>query len=66
MVGLASGMLSGALNEGGPPVVIFFALQGWAKDEVKAALQASCTEAACFLVVRCERWYVSQYADLWG
>jgi uncharacterized membrane protein YfcA len=40
LVGLSSGMLSGALNEGGPPVVIFLALQGWSKDSVKAGLQA--------------------------
>ena len=40
LVGLSSGMLSGALNEGGPPVVIFLALQGWSKDRVKAGLQA--------------------------
>ena len=41
LVGLGSGMLSGALNEGGPPVVIFLALQGWSKDSVKAGLQAT-------------------------
>lgn len=28
-VGIISGVLGGALNEGGPPVVIFLALKGW-------------------------------------
>lgn len=36
--GLTSGMLGGALNEAGPPVVIYFAVRGWGKDETKAAL----------------------------
>lgn len=40
LVGVASGVLSGALNEGGPPVVMYLALRRWDKDEVKAALQA--------------------------
>jgi uncharacterized membrane protein YfcA len=39
LVGLSSGVLGGALNEGGPPVVMYLALRRWAKDEVKAALQ---------------------------
>lgn len=38
--GLLAGVLNGALNEGGPPVVIYFALQRWDKDRVKVALQA--------------------------
>ena len=38
-VGLASGVLGGALNEAGPPVVIFLALKEWGKDDVKATLQ---------------------------
>lgn len=38
--GLLAGILNGALNEGGPPVVVFFALRRWDKDRVKVALQA--------------------------
>eukprot|EP01043_Picozoa_sp_COSAG02_P063928 COSAG02_NODE_9198_length_2291_cov_6.816318_2_plen_482_part_00 len=38
--GLLAGVLNGALNEGGPPVVVFFALRRWDKDKVKVALQA--------------------------
>ena len=30
-----SGVLGGALNEGGPPVVMLLALKGWHKDDVK-------------------------------
>ena len=40
LVGLSSGVLSGALNEGGPPVVMYLALRRWQNDEVKATLQA--------------------------
>ena len=38
-IGVASGVLNGALNEGGPPVIIFVTLQGWPKDDAKATLQ---------------------------
>lgn len=38
--GVLAGVLNGALNEGGPPVVVFFALRRWDKDKVKVALQA--------------------------
>lgn len=38
--GLLAGVLNGALNEGGPPVVVFFTLRRWDKDKVKVALQA--------------------------
>ena len=38
-VGAVSGMLTGGLNEGGPPVVILLALKGWPNDDVKAMLQ---------------------------
>ena len=38
--GVLAGILNGALNEGGPPVVVFFALRRWDKDKVKVALQA--------------------------
>jgi len=38
-IGVASGLLDGALNEGGPPVIIFVTLQGWPKDDAKATLQ---------------------------
>lgn len=33
-VGLASGVLGGALNEAGPPVVVLLALKEWPKDDV--------------------------------
>ena len=38
-VGLMSGILGGALNEAGPPVVIFLAMKGGPKDAIKATLQ---------------------------
>jgi uncharacterized membrane protein YfcA len=37
--GLVSGVLSGALNEGGPPAVVYVTLRKWDKDRVKVALQ---------------------------
>ncbi len=37
--GIISGVLSGALNEGGPPVVIFMAWKRWSKDATQATLQ---------------------------
>ena len=39
LVGFVSGVLGGALNESGPPVVIYLALKGWAKDDSNATLQ---------------------------
>ena len=39
VIGLASGVLTGALNEGGPPVIIYVTLRGWPKDDAKATLQ---------------------------
>jgi len=39
LVGFTSGVLSGALNEGGPPVVIFLALRSWRPADVKGTLQ---------------------------
>lgn len=38
-IGTASGLLDGALNEGGPPAIIFVTLQDWPKDDAKATLQ---------------------------
>ena len=38
--GLASGMLSGAYNTGGPPLVIYGTSLGWSSEEFKANLQA--------------------------
>ena len=50
-VGLASGVLGGALNEAGPPVVIYLTLKQWPKDDVKATLQVHSTHPspACLL-----------------
>lgn len=36
--GLASGILGGAFNTNGPPVLIYFHLQGWDKFKLKAAI----------------------------
>eukprot|EP01052_Picozoa_sp_SAG31_P060771 SAG31_NODE_19913_length_588_cov_1.292434_1_plen_45_part_10 len=36
--GLMSGVLAGALNEGGPPAVIYFSMRKWEKDHVKVGL----------------------------
>jgi len=41
LAGLACGVLGGAFNTGGPPVVLYVTLQDWAKDTVKASLQAA-------------------------
>ena len=38
-VGVVSGVMGGALNEAGPPVVILLTLKGWHKDDAKATLQ---------------------------
>ena len=38
-VGVLSGVLGGALNEGGPPVIMYLALKRWPHDVVKATLQ---------------------------
>jgi len=38
--GLASGILSGAYNTGGPPLVIYGTSLGWNSEEFKANLQA--------------------------
>ncbi len=38
--GLASGILSGAYNTGGPPLVIYGTSLGWSPEEFKANLQA--------------------------
>ena len=42
-MGVLSGVLGGALNEAGPPVVIYLTLKHWPKDDVKATLQVYCT-----------------------
>ena len=39
VIGIASGILTGALNEGGPPVIIYVMLKGWLIDDAKATLQ---------------------------
>ncbi len=38
LFGLASGILGGAFNTNGPPVLIYFHLQGWDKFKLKAAI----------------------------
>lgn len=38
--GLAAGLLAGALNTPGPPVVVYGDLRGWARDEYRSTLQA--------------------------
>ncbi|MCB9787016.1 MAG: sulfite exporter TauE/SafE family protein [Deltaproteobacteria bacterium] len=37
--GLTSGMLTGAFNTGGPPIVAWVGAQTWSKDEMKGTLQ---------------------------
>ncbi|MEZ4265844.1 MAG: sulfite exporter TauE/SafE family protein [Myxococcota bacterium] len=37
--GVASGLLTGALNTGGPPIVAWIGAQPWTKDEMKGTLQ---------------------------
>jgi len=36
--GLTSGILTGSLSTGGPPVIIYSAMQPWTKDQTKATL----------------------------
>lgn len=38
--GLGSGILSGAFNMGGPPVIVYFYRQPFSSEEIKASLQA--------------------------
>ena len=38
LFGLFSGMLGGALNTNGPPVLIYFYLKGWDKIKIKASI----------------------------
>ncbi len=37
--GISSGLLTGALNTGGPPMVAWIGAQPWSKDEIKGTLQ---------------------------
>jgi uncharacterized membrane protein YfcA len=37
--GIGSGLLTGALNTGGPPIVAWIGAQPWSKDEMKGTLQ---------------------------
>jgi len=39
VAGLASGVLGGAFNTGGPPLVVYATLKGWGKDEATSTLQ---------------------------
>ncbi len=39
LFGFGAGLLGAALNTPGPPVVIYFTLKGWSKDQVKSTLQ---------------------------
>lgn len=68
--GLVSGVLNGALNEGGPPVVIYFALQRWEKDRVKAALQVVSIFSSCYgIAILCSRGVLQKrhlYYDMIG
>lgn len=38
LAGYGTGLLGAALSTGGPPAVIYTALSGWSKDEIKATL----------------------------
>lgn len=40
LAGFSSGVLSGAFNTGGPPVIVFAAARGWAADQFRGNLQA--------------------------
>ncbi|MCJ2163932.1 MULTISPECIES: sulfite exporter TauE/SafE family protein [unclassified Pseudodesulfovibrio] len=44
LAGLLSGFLGGSIGAGGPPVIIYTALQPWSKDQVKATL-------ACYFAI---------------
>ncbi|EGB13782.1 protein of unknown function DUF81 [Pseudodesulfovibrio mercurii] len=44
LAGFCSGLLGGSLGVGGPPVIIYTALQPWTKDQTKATL-------ACFFAL---------------
>jgi uncharacterized membrane protein YfcA len=49
--GLASGVLSGAYNAGGPPLVIFGTCRRWPPDQFKANLQALFTINSLIVIV---------------
>ena len=44
LAGFVSGVLGGSLGVGGPPVIVYTAMQPWSKDQAKATL-------ACFFAV---------------
>lgn len=39
LAGCLGGILGGAFNTGGPPVIVYVTTQGWKKDEIRSALQ---------------------------
>jgi len=42
--GLTSGVLTGSLSTGGPPIIVYMAMQPWTKDEAKGSL-------ACYFLI---------------
>lgn len=49
-VGFTSGVLTGAYNTGGPPVVVFAAARGWSADRFRANLQSYFLLSGIFVV----------------
>jgi len=51
LFGSLSGILGGAFNTGGPPVLVYVYLQGWDKNKQKASLSGYFVVTAAFVVV---------------
>ena len=53
--GLTAGLLTGAYNTGGPPVVIFGALRRWTTNQFRATLQSWCLAGGGWALI-CHAW----------
>ena len=48
LAGLVSGVLGGAFNTGGPPVVMYVGVQSWSKEDTVATLRGFSSPPACY------------------
>ena len=51
LAGFSSGVLSGAFNTGGPPVIVYAAARRWTADQFRANLQTYFMIISVFLLV---------------
>merc|ERR1712232_562056 len=56
LAGFLSGLLTGAISEGGPPVAAYFAMQRWEKERMKVSLQMffACSGAFSLSLKACD------------